>query len=122
MTLVKTGLVERVRENVRFKRRRKSRQRYLFPEMDCDFLSRNRATEIVNGLFETIKETLVRGEDVKISGFGKFQVHFKWARRGRNPRTGEMIILDSRRVVTFRPSRKLRERMNAPRAGNIHRQ
>ena len=61
---------------------------------------------------QIIKETLARGEDVRISGFGKFQAKFKWARRGRNPQTGEMIILNSRRIVTFRASKKLREKVN----------
>jgi len=80
--------------------------------MDCLFLGRRRATAIVDTLFETVKGALARGEDVRISRFGKFQVKFKWARRGRNPQTGEMIILKSRRIVTFRPSPKLKEKMN----------
>jgi integration host factor subunit alpha len=82
--------------------------------MDCLFLGRRRASAIVDTLFETIKGALARGEDVSISRFGKFQVRFKWARRGRNPQTGEMIILKSRRIVTFRPSTKLKEKMNSP--------
>ena len=116
MALVKADLVERVREKVRFKSRRKSRQGFLFPEMDCEFLTRTRAADLVNGLFKTIKDALVRGDDVKIAGFGNFQVRFKWARRGRNPQTGEMIILNSRRVVRFRASKKLKEKINAPHA------
>ncbi|MDY6973608.1 MAG: integration host factor subunit alpha [Thermodesulfobacteriota bacterium] len=112
MTLTKADIVESVRDRVRFKSRRKSRQQFLFPEMDCVFLSRRRAGEIVNTLFETIKKTLVSGEDVRIYGFGKFQVKFKWGRRGRNPQTGEMIILRSRRTVTFRSSPTLRGKMN----------
>ena len=112
MTLTKTDIVESVIDSVRFKRRRKSRQQFLFPEMDCIFLSRRRAGEIVNTVFETIKAALVRGEDVRISGFGRFRVIFKWARKGRNPQTGEMIILRSRRTVTFRSSPKLREKIN----------
>ena len=112
MTLTKADLAKSVMENVRFKPRRKSRQQFLFPEMDCIFLSRNRASQIVNSLFEKIKEALVRGDDVRISRFGKFQTKFKWGRKGRNPQTGEMIILRSRRVVTFRASPKLKEKIN----------
>jgi integration host factor subunit alpha len=115
MTLTRTDIVRNVMERVRFKRRNKSQQQFLFPEMDCLFLSRKRATEIVNTLFETIKKTLASGDDVRISGFGKFQVRFKWARRGRNPQTGDMIILRSRRTVTFRVSPRLREKINLPR-------
>ena len=114
MTLVKADFIKDVMENVRFKRRKKSRQHFLFPEMDCEFLSRARAAEIVDALFELIKAALAKGEDVRISGFGKFQVKFKWARKGRNPKTGEMIILDSRRIVTFHCSKKLKEKINAP--------
>ena len=112
MALNKTDIINSVMRNVRLKNRRKGKQQFLFPEMDCVFLSRRRAVGIVNILLETIKETLVRGEDVRISGFGKFQVKFKWARRGRNPKTGEMIILRSRRVVTFRASPKFKKKMN----------
>lgn len=118
MPLNKSDIINSVMQNVRLKNRRKGKQRFLFPEMDCVSLSRRRAAGIVNALFETIKETLVRGEDVRISGFGKFQVKFKWARRGRNPKTGEMIILRSRRVVTFRVSPKFKEKMNLPDQGN----
>jgi integration host factor subunit alpha len=114
MALTKADMARSVKERVRFKPRRRSRQQFLFPEMDCVFLSQRRATQIVNGLFETIKATLAKGEDVRISGFGKLQVKFRWARRGRNPQTGEMIILPSRRRVVFRASRKLRDKMNAP--------
>jgi integration host factor subunit alpha len=81
--------------------------------MDCVFLGQRRSREIVNALIEKIKGTLARGEDVRISGFGKFQVKFRWARRGTNPQTGETIILGSSRTVTFRASPKLREKMNA---------
>ena len=114
MTLTKTDIVNSVMQEVRFKNRHKGPQQFLFPEMDCIFLSRKRADEIVESLFEIIKKTLASGEDVLISGFGKFQVKFKWARKGRNPQTGEMIILRSRRMVTFRTSPKLRKKMNTP--------
>ncbi len=113
MTLTKTDIVTSVMEQVRFRRRHKGPQQFLFPELDCTFLSRNRTTEIVDGLFEKIKETLAKGEDVHISGFGKFQAKFKWARKGRNPQTGKSIILRSRRTVTFRCSPRLREKINS---------
>jgi len=115
MTLKKVDIVKNVMNKVRFKRRFKSQQQYLFPEMDCIFLTGKRANKIVNSLFEIIKETLDRGEDTNIYGFGKFQVRFKWARRGRNPQTGEMIILRSRRIVTFRASQKFKEKINLTR-------
>ena len=83
------------------------------------FFGRKRAEEIVNSLFETMKKALAGGEDVSVSGFGKFQIKFKWARKGRNPRTGEMIILRSRRTVTFRVSQILREKMNRPDYGGL---
>ncbi len=112
MTLTKSDIVRHVRENVHLKKRKKDAQRYLFPEMDCIYLSENRAARIVDSLMEIIKATLAKGHDVRIFGFGKFQVKFKWARSGRNPQTGERIILRSRRVVKFRTSRKLRDRIN----------
>ena len=112
MSLNKTDIVKSVMENVGFKRRRKGPQLFLFPELDRTFLNRKRATEIVDSLFEKIKDTLTRGEDVRIVGFGKFQVKFRWARKGRNPQTGETIIIRSRRTVTFKVSPKLREKMN----------
>jgi integration host factor subunit alpha len=117
MTLSKDDIVKSVMQNVRFKSTQKPPQRFLFPEMDCLFLTHARARDIVNCLFETIKKTLARGEDVRIAGFGKFQVKFKWARKGRNPQTGEMIILRSRRNVTFRASPKLKEKINPPNKG-----
>jgi nucleoid DNA-binding protein len=112
MTVNKAGIVRSLRQNVGFKPRHKGPQLFLFPELNRTFLSRKRATEIVDSLFEKIKGALARGEDVRIVGFGKFQVKFRWARKGRNPQTGEPIIIRSRRTVTFKPSRKLREKMN----------
>lgn len=112
MALTKYDIAKQVREAVHLKRPKKERQQYLFPELDCVFLSKKRSREIVDSLFEILKDTLTRGEDVLISGFGKFQVKFKWARSGRNPRTGERIILRSRRVVKFYASPKLRARIN----------
>jgi len=64
-------------------------------------------------LLELIKSNLEKGEDVLISGFGKFCVKEKNERRGRNPATGNDMLLDSRRVVTFRCSHLLRDKINA---------
>jgi len=74
--------------------------------------TKKQSTETVETLFEIIKQTLTSGEDVLISGFGKFSVKHKAERRGRNPATGEDMMLAPRRVVTFRCSGKLRERVN----------
>ena len=71
-----------------------------------------KSTEVVEQLIETIKSTLASGEDVLVSGFGKFCVNEKKARKGRNPSTGEDLILPDRRVVTFKCSGKLREKIN----------
>ena len=65
-----------------------------------------------NSMLETIKKTLENGEDVLISGFGKFLVKEKNERRGRNPATGNNLILDARRLVTFKCSGNLREKIN----------
>jgi len=70
--------------------------------------SRNQSTEVTEILMEIIKQSLESCEDVMISGFGKFQVKNKRERRGRNPATGEDLILSPRRVVTFKCSNKLR--------------
>ncbi len=112
MTLYKGDIVKDVIEHVRFKKRKKDRQRYLFPEFNYNMMSKKRANRLVTSLFGIIARTLEEGETVKLVGFGKFQVRFKWARKGRNPRTGEAIILKSRRVVTFQCSPKLREKIN----------
>jgi integration host factor subunit alpha len=73
---------------------------------------KKRAIEIVESLLELIKFTLASGEYVLISGFGKFCVNEKHQRRGRNPATGEDMILAARRVVTFKCSGQLREKIN----------
>ena len=70
------------------------------------------SSELVENLLEIIKATLEDGEDVLISGFGKFCVKNKNERRGRNPATGEDMMLAPRRVVTFKCSGKLRDRIN----------
>jgi integration host factor subunit alpha len=68
--------------------------------------------QIVERLFEIMKETMADGEDLLISGFGKFQLRQKNARRGRNPQTKENLMLRARRVLVFKTSRVLRERVN----------
>jgi integration host factor subunit alpha len=75
--------------------------------------AKNKSTEVVEGLIEIIKRTLEQGEDVLISGFGKFCVKGKRERRGRNPATGRDLILTQRRVVTFKCSGKLRDKINS---------
>ncbi len=77
--------------------------------------TKKKSTEIVETILESIKSTLVSGEDVLISGFGKFCVKEKQERRGRNPATGEDMMLKPRRVVTFRCSGKLRDKINKKR-------
>jgi integration host factor subunit alpha len=73
---------------------------------------KNRSSEIVEILLEIIKRTLESGEDVLVSGFGKFCVKEKRERKGRNPATGDSMMLAPRKVVTFRSSGKLRAKIN----------
>ena len=75
-------------------------------------LSKPRSAQVVDSLLEIIKETLENGEDILISGFGKFCVKEKRKRRGRNPATEEDLMLDARRVVTFRCSGLLKDKLN----------
>jgi integration host factor subunit alpha len=72
----------------------------------------NHSKDLVELLLELIKERLSAGEDVLISGFGKFCVRHKWERRGRNPATGESMQLEARRVVSFKCSGQLRKKIN----------
>jgi len=74
--------------------------------------SKSRSAEIIETILEIIKRTLEDGDDVLISGFGKFCVKDKKERRGRNPATGEDLMLNPRKVVTFKCSGKLREKVN----------
>ena len=92
MALTKANIVEQIAENTVFQH--------------------NRAQEMVETLLEIIKSTLEAGEDVLISGFGKFQVKEKNSRIGRNPATGEAMQLAGRRVVTFKCSGNLRNKIN----------
>jgi len=76
-------------------------------------LPKNRSTELLETFLELIKKTLENGDDLLISGFGKFCVKNKRVRRGRNPATGADMMLEKRRVVTFKCSGKLRDRVNS---------
>lgn len=91
-TLTKADLIEAVYDKVGF--------------------SKKEASDIVELVFETLKDTLQRGEKVKISGFGNFVVRHKRPRIGRNPQTGEEIEISERRVLTFKPSQVLRASLN----------
>jgi len=75
--------------------------------------TKNQSIDLVESLIETMKSTLESGEDVLVSGFGKFCVQQKRQRRGRNPATGEDLMLEARKVVTFKCSGKLRKRVNS---------
>ena len=92
MTLKKVHLIEAIAEQIGF--------------------PKNHSSEIVESLLELIKRSLESGEDVLLSGFGKFCVKEKKQRIGRNPATGEAMILPPRKVVTFQCSGKLREKIN----------
>lgn len=83
---------------------------HLFDEVG---LNKREAKEFVDAYFELIKDALEAGENVKLSGFGNFQLREKNQRPGRNPKTGEEIPITARRVVTFRPGQKLRARVEA---------
>ena len=92
MTLTKSQIVEKIRTSTNS--------------------SKNKSFDTVETLLEIMKKTLESGEDVLISGFGKFRVKEKTERRGRNPSTGGDMMLAPRRVVTFRCSGKLRDKVN----------
>jgi len=93
MTLTKAQIVESIQNKIGF--------------------PRNKSYEVVETFLEIIKSTLQSGEDVMISGFGKFCVKEKKARKGRNPATGDVMMLEPRKVVTFNCSGKLRDRINS---------
>ena len=92
MSVTKSDIINSIQENLGYPVRTSSR--------------------LVESVLETIKATLAGGEDVLISGFGKFCVNQKAARRGRNPATGKELILQTRRVATFKCSTVLKERVN----------
>lgn len=75
------------------------------PKKDC--------SNIVESLFDILKDELVKGNDVLISGFGKWSIRSKKARKGRNPQTGATLRIDARRVITFKSSNVLRDAVNA---------
>ncbi len=93
MALTKTNVVEQISETLD--------------------LSGPEAKDTLEEMLEIIKSTLASGEDIMISGFGKFQVNEKAPRKGRNPATGEEMMLDGRRTVTFKCSGKLRDQINS---------
>lgn len=72
-------------------------------------LGRKEGSELVDAVFRLMKETLAKGEKIKISGFGKFSIRDKNYRKGRNPKTGEPMDLPARRVLTFKPSQLLKD-------------
>jgi integration host factor subunit alpha len=80
----------------------------------CDKCSfpRQESFQIVEQVFQILKETMEKGEKVKISGFGNFVIREKRPRRGRNPQSGEEMMISGRRVLTFKPSAKLRKVVN----------
>lgn len=80
-------------------------------------LSKKESADLVEMIFDTMKDTLSKGEKIKISGFGNFVVREKRARTGRNPQTGESMTISSRRVLTFRPSQVLKNDLNGRTGG-----
>ncbi|MBI3249585.1 MAG: integration host factor subunit alpha [Deltaproteobacteria bacterium] len=90
--MTKADIVERIYEKVGF--------------------SKKEATDIVESIFEIIKTRLENGEKVKISGFGNFVINAKRPRKGRNPQTGEEIVISGRRVLSFKPSPVLKKSIN----------
>lgn len=76
-------------------------------------LNKREAKEFVDSFFDVMRDALARGEQVKLSGFGNFDLREKNQRPGRNPKTGEEIPISARRVVTFRPGQKLKVRVEA---------
>jgi integration host factor subunit alpha len=74
--------------------------------------SKKEAADVVELVFDTMKDTLAAGEKIKISGFGNFVVRGKRARVGRNPQTGDVITISERRVLTFKPSQVLKDSLN----------
>ena len=81
-------------------------------------LNKREAKEMVESFFDEIRASLAANEQVKLSGFGNFDLRDKRQRPGRNPKTGEEVPICARRVVTFRPGQKLKDRVEAYAAGN----
>lgn len=82
----------------------------LFEELG---LNKREAKDMVEAFFDEIRESLAANEQVKLSGFGNFDLRDKGQRPGRNPKTGEEVPISARRVVTFRPGQKLKDRVEA---------
>ena len=76
-------------------------------------LNKRESKDMVDAFFDLVSQSLVEGDDVKLSGFGNFQIRTKAPRPGRNPRTGELIPIQARRVVTFHASTKLKEQIQS---------
>lgn len=91
--MTKSDIVEKVHERV-------------------ESFSKKRSSEVVTLVLDLIKEALEKGEKVKISGFGNFEIRKKDPRKGRNPQTGEEIVISERRVLSFKASQVLKERLN----------
>jgi integration host factor subunit alpha len=91
--MTKSDIVETVYQNVGF--------------------TKKRAAEVVNLILDSMKEALEDGQKVKISGFGNFEIRSKDARKGRNPQTGAEITITERRVLTFKPSQVLKDKLNS---------
>ncbi|CDS49903.1 Integration host factor alpha subunit [Polaromonas sp. CG9_12] len=85
-------------------------------------LNKRESKEMIDAFFELISECLIEGNDVKISGFGNFQIRTKAPRPGRNPRTGETIPIKSRRVVTFHASHKLKNQIQGTSIGDLEKE
>jgi integration host factor subunit alpha len=77
-------------------------------------LNKRESKDMIDAFYDLISDSLVEGTDVKISGFGNFQIRTKAPRPGRNPRTGESIPIQARRVVTFHASHKLKDQIQGP--------
>ena len=78
-----------------------------------DGLTKREAAQLVDEFFKVIGEAVENGESIKISGFGNFHVKQKQTCRGRNPKTGEEIIIEKRRVLTFKPTPILKQKLNS---------
>jgi integration host factor subunit alpha len=91
--MTKADIVERIYEKVGF--------------------SKKEATDVVESIFELLKGRLEQGEKVKVSGFGNFIINAKRPRKGRNPQTGEEIVISGRRVLSFKPSPVLKKALNS---------
>ena len=81
--------------------------------------NKREAKELVEAFFEEIRTSLENNEPVKLSGFGNFDLRDKKQRPGRNPKTGEEIPITARRVVTFRPGQKLKQRVESYQSGEV---